>query len=65
MNTDIFRCRAATTRGYLELRRRGVPDVHAFDAAVRIFSHHCPDKKPEAHDYVAAWLDDGSSEAPA
>ncbi len=50
-------CRAATTRAYRELRRKGIVDMEAFDVAVRVFRHHHPEtEQREARHAVADWL---------
>lgn len=50
-------CRAAATRAYRELRRKGIMDMEAFDVAVRVFKHHHPEADPgEARFAVADWL---------
>ena len=50
-------CRDAAMRAYAALRRSGVIDPHAFEAAVTVYHHHHPEAQPrQARHIVADWL---------
>ena len=36
-------CRTAVERAFDEMRERGVPDLHAFEAALFLYRFHHPD----------------------
>ena len=52
-------CRSAAIRAYRELRSRGLGDVAAFDASVRVYRHYHPGSATDrARDRVAHWIEE-------
>lgn len=51
-------CRTVVTRAYRELRQRQLPDLEAFDTAVRLYRLHHPEVADrDARFTIAEWLD--------
>ena len=52
-------CRSAAIRAYSELRSRGLGEVAAFDASVRVYRHYHPGSATDcACDMVAHWIEE-------
>ena len=52
-------CRNAAIRAYRELRSRGLGEVVAFDASVRVYRHYHPGSATDrARDLVAHWIEE-------
>ena len=52
-------CRSAAIRAYNELRSRGLGEVVAFDASVRVYRHYHPGSATDrARDLVAHWIEE-------
>ena len=59
-------CRSVAVRAYRELRSRGLGDVAAFDASVRVYQHHHPGSATDrARDRVAHWIEEDIENAGA
>jgi len=53
-------CREAVVRAYGELKEKKVPNIAAFDSAVRIFRYHHPEIPAlDARFTVADWIGEG------
>ena len=53
-------CHEAVIRAYGELKKKNVPNVAAFDSAVKVFRYHHPEIAPlDAKYTVAEWIGEG------
>ena len=56
-------CRVAVLRTYRELTDLSQSEVSAYEAAVRVFRYHHPERpRIQAYQFVADWLDQQESD---